>query len=133
MNSSYLFYKKFFIKKKSNKNVILLPDCNTFLIINSIKTKKNHHLTRVLNDDFDNKVTIKEYSENMMSNIIENCVTKKCVNSVLEELVDNVCENHDFINYKNWFYSEDFAENIYNDIPLDSIMHISYYLYTNNQ
>jgi hypothetical protein len=134
------------LKKKSNKNIILLPDYNTFLINNSIKTKKNHHLSRVLNDDLKKEKIIKKIINDLIDNIIVNDI----INDVSDNLLDSVCikneveiilndlisdieKDHEYINYMNSINEDDFDNCNNTGIPLKSFLSVGYYLFHNNE
>ena len=142
----YRLDQRNYLKKKSNKNVILLPDYNTFLINNSIKTKKNHHLSKVLNDDLKEKKIIKKTINDLIDNIIINDTTndvynnllnsvciKNEVKNLLNDLISNVEKDYDYFNYINSIDEDDFDDCNNTGIPLKSFLSVGYYLNQNNE
>ena len=145
-------YNKSFLKKKSNKNVILLPDYNTFLINSSIKTKTNHHLTTALNDDLNNKniiknilddiideVIIKNQVKNVIddltNNVLDNFLGSVCIKNeveiILDDLISDIEKNQEYINYINSINEDDFDNCNNTGIPLKSFLSVGYYLVHN--
>jgi len=140
------FDQKNILKKKSNKNVILLPDYNTFLINNSIKIKKNHHLSKVLNDDLKekkiikntvndiiDKVIINDSTNNVLDNLLDSICIKNEVENILNDLIDDVEKNYDYFNYINSINENDFDDCNETGIPLKSFLSVGYYLNQNNE
>ena len=142
----YKLDQRNYFKKKSNKNVILLPDYNTFLINNSIKTKKNHHLSKVLNDDLKekkiikktinnliNKVIINDTTNDVLDNLLDSVSIKIEVENILNDLIDNVENDYDYFNYINSINEDDFDDCNNTGIPLKSFLSVGYYLNQNNK
>ena len=132
------FFKENFFKKKSNKNIILLPDYNTFLINNSIKNKKNHHLSKVLNDDLVSDKIIKDSMNDILDDILNNVYEKINNNIIVDEvkntiddLVNNIVDNNDFIIYMNSISEDDFGTCNKTGIPLKSFLNVGYHLFHN--
>ena len=133
-------------EKKSNKNVILLPDYKTFLINNSIKIKKNHHLSKVLNDDLKNKKYFKEIinelidkviinisMKSVLSDLLKSVYIKNEIKTTLNNLISDIENNNNFYNFINSINEDDFSQENNTGIPLKSFLTVGYYLDQKNQ